>query len=145
MLLVVTATVTSGGSGGSSEGVAAGVMEVGDVVVECVVRRWWWMEPKRDPESYESPEEFLPERFLGSDIDFKGNDFKFIPFGAGRRMCPGILMGTITVDLLLANLLYLFDWGLLDGMQREDIDFEVMPGITLHKKNELYLLPHVYL
>lgn len=99
----------------------------------------------RDPESWDSPEEFLPERFLCSDIDFIGNGFTFIPFGAGRRMCPGILMGTVTVDLLLANLLYLFDWGLPDGMQKEDIDFEVMPGITLHKKNELYLLPHVYL
>ncbi|GKA78106.1 hypothetical protein Tco_0784643 [Tanacetum coccineum] len=44
MLLVVTATVTRGGSGGSSKGVTARVMEVSDVVVECVVRRWWWME-----------------------------------------------------------------------------------------------------
>ncbi|KAD4888843.1 hypothetical protein R6Q59_034264 [Mikania micrantha] len=99
----------------------------------------------RDPESWESPEEFMPERFLGSDIDYKGNDFELIPFGAGRRICPGITMGVVTVDLLLANLLYLFDWGLPDGMKKEDIDFEVMPGITMHKKNELCLLPHVYI
>ncbi|KAI3785612.1 hypothetical protein L1987_44736 [Smallanthus sonchifolius] len=98
----------------------------------------------RDPESWESPDEFLPERFLGSDIDFKGNDFELIPFGAGRRICPGMSMGVVTVDLLLANLLYLFDWSLPDGMKREDIDFEVMPGITMHKMNELCLLPHVF-
>ncbi|KAF5792567.1 putative cytochrome P450 [Helianthus annuus] len=99
----------------------------------------------RDPKSWDSPEEFLPERFLGSDIDFKGNDFELTPFGAGRRICPGMTMGVVTVDLLLANLLYLFDWSLPDGIKKEDIDLEVMPGITMHKRNELCLLPHVYL
>ncbi|MFS7972282.1 putative cytochrome P450 [Helianthus anomalus] len=97
----------------------------------------------RDPKSWDSPEEFLPERFLGSDIDFKGNDFELTPFGAGRRICPGMTMGVVTVDLLLANLLYLFDWSLPDGIKKEDIDLEVMPGITMHKRNELCLLPHV--
>ncbi|KAI3496886.1 hypothetical protein L1887_39264 [Cichorium endivia] len=99
----------------------------------------------RDPESWESPEEFLPERFLGSDIDFKGNDFELIPFGAGRRICPGISVGVATVDLLLANLLYLFDWGLPNGMTKEDIDFDAMPGIIMHKRSDLCLLAHVYL
>ncbi|KAI3521914.1 hypothetical protein L1887_11390 [Cichorium endivia] len=99
----------------------------------------------RDPESWESPEEFLPERFLGSNIDFRGNNFELIPFGAGRRICPGISMGVLMVNLLLANLVYLFDWGLSDGMNKEDIDFDVMPGITIHKKNDLCLLPRVYL
>ncbi|KAI3759203.1 hypothetical protein L6452_06828 [Arctium lappa] len=98
----------------------------------------------RDPESWENPEEFFPERFLGSDVDFRGSDFKLIPFGAGRRICPGISMGIISVELLLANLVFLFDWGLPDGMKKEDIDFEVIPGLTMHKKNELCLLAHVY-
>ncbi|KAL4584208.1 hypothetical protein LXL04_008800 [Taraxacum kok-saghyz] len=99
----------------------------------------------RDPESWENPQEFLPERFLGSKIDFRGNDFELIPFGAGRRICPGISMGVVTVDLLLANLLYLFNWGLPNGMKEEDIDFDVMAGITIHKKNDLCLLAHVNL
>ncbi|KAL9993513.1 putative cytochrome P450 [Helianthus debilis subsp. tardiflorus] len=97
----------------------------------------------RDPKSWESPEEFLPERFLGSDIDFKGNDFELIPFGAGRRICPGMSIGVFMVELILANLLYLFDWGLPDGMVKEDIDYDAMSGITMHKRNELCLLAHV--
>ncbi|KAK1422270.1 hypothetical protein QVD17_25261 [Tagetes erecta] len=97
----------------------------------------------RDPKYWENPEEFFPERFLGGrEVDFKGNDFEFIPFGAGRRICPGISIGVVVAELLLANLLYLFDWGLPDGVMKEDIDFNVMPGITMHKKNELCLLAH---
>ena len=98
----------------------------------------------RDPESWENPEEYLPERFLGSDIDFRGNDFEFIPFGAGRRICPGISLGVVTAELLLANLVYLFDWGLPVGMKKEDINYEARPGVTMHKKNELCLLAHAY-
>nr|GEY59845.1 hypothetical protein [Tanacetum cinerariifolium] len=66
----------------------------------------------------ENPEEFLLERFLGSDIDFRGNDFEFIPFRAGQRICPGISLGVVTAELLLANLVYLFDWGLPVGMMK---------------------------
>ncbi|KAJ0527513.1 putative cytochrome P450 [Helianthus annuus] len=96
----------------------------------------------RDPEFWESPEDFFPERFLDSDIDFKGNDLELIPFGAGRRICPGMSMGVVMVELLLANLLYLFDWGLPDGIKKEDIDLDVMPGLTMLKRNELCLLAH---
>ncbi|KAJ0436680.1 putative cytochrome P450 [Helianthus annuus] len=99
----------------------------------------------RDHKSWENPGEFLPERFMTScDIDFKGNDFELIPFGAGRRICPGMPIGVVMVELLLANLLYLFDWGLPNDMTKEDIDFDAMPGITMHKKNELCLLASVH-
>ncbi|KAI8014924.1 Cytochrome P450 71A9 [Camellia lanceoleosa] len=94
----------------------------------------------RDPEAWDNPEQFLPERFLGSAIDFKGQDFELVPFGAGRRGCPGIYMGAVTVELALANLLYSFDWELPVGMKKEDLDTEVIPGITMHKKNALYLV-----
>ncbi|EOY14957.1 Cytochrome P450, putative [Theobroma cacao] len=94
----------------------------------------------RDPEAWENPEEFYPERFIGSSIDYKGLDFELIPFGAGRRGCPGIHMGVVTVELALANLLYKFDWEMPTGMNKEDLDFDVIPGITTHKKNALCLV-----
>ncbi|KAK4258231.1 hypothetical protein QN277_007703 [Acacia crassicarpa] len=94
----------------------------------------------RDSEAWKDPEVFYPERFLDSDIDFKGQDFELIPFGAGRRICPGLPMGVATVELIIANLAYSFDWEMPKGMKREDIDFEVLPGITQHKKNPLCLV-----
>ncbi|CAL1373292.1 unnamed protein product [Linum trigynum] len=95
----------------------------------------------RDPEAWgENPEEFKPERFIGTSIDVKGTDFQLLPFGAGRRLCPGIHMGLVTVELSLANLLYAFDWEMPAGMKTEDLDMDVMPGITMYKKNALRLV-----
>ncbi|XP_019443227.1 PREDICTED: cytochrome P450 71A1-like [Lupinus angustifolius] len=95
----------------------------------------------RDPENFEDPERFNPERFIGSSIDFKGNDFEFLPFGAGRRMCPAMNMGVVTVQVALANLLYMFDWEVPSGINKEDmLDTRVKPGITMHKKKDLYLV-----
>jgi len=66
----------------------------------------------RHLESWEKAEKFMPERFRdggsAATIDLKGNDFQFIPFGAGRRMCPGINLGLATVEIMLANLMYCF-------------------------------------
>ncbi|TKY63681.1 cytochrome P450 family 71 protein [Spatholobus suberectus] len=94
----------------------------------------------RDPKAWKDPDEFLPERFLDSTIDFRGLDFELIPFGAGRRICPGMPMAIASLDLILANLLNSFDWELPAGMKKEDIDTEVLPGLTQHKKNPLCVL-----
>ena len=99
----------------------------------------------RDPKSWEKAEEFMPERFMdgGSsvDIDFKGKDFQFTPFGAGRRMCPGANFGLATINIMLANLMYCFDWMLPEGMEKEDIDMTEVFGLTVHRKEKLILVP----
>ncbi|KAL8090216.1 hypothetical protein AgCh_039620 [Apium graveolens] len=84
--------------------------------------------------------EIVPERFLErSDINYKGQQFEFIPFGAGRRICAGIHLGVMNVELALANLLYAFDWEPPAGKRFEDIDDETANGLTLQKKNALYI------
>ncbi|XP_074306945.1 cytochrome P450 83B1-like [Silene latifolia] len=94
----------------------------------------------RDPALWEDPEVFKPERFMGSSIDFRGQDFELTPFGAGRRICPGLALGVANLELPLANLLYSFDWELPIGLKAEDIDTKVIPGITMHRKNPLCLV-----
>ncbi|KAA3488920.1 cytochrome P450 71A1-like [Gossypium australe] len=94
----------------------------------------------KDLETWENPEEFSPERIIGCSIDYKGLHFELVPFGAGRRICPGMRMRVATVDLALANLLYNFDWEMPIGMKKDDLDFEALPGITAHKKNALILI-----
>ncbi|PIA27964.1 hypothetical protein AQUCO_07400068v1 [Aquilegia coerulea] len=96
----------------------------------------------RDPKSWEEPEKFWPKRFLNGNstsVDFKGQDFQLIPFGAGRRGCPGILFATSIIEFTLANLLNRFDWALPDGMDGKDLDMEEEYGITVHRKNDLVL------
>ncbi|XP_031118252.1 cytochrome P450 71B37-like [Ipomoea triloba] len=93
----------------------------------------------RDPKYWKDPEEFYPERFLDCNIDYKGQNFELIPFGAGRRMCPAMALGLVVAELALANLLYAFDWELPSWMKKEDIDTESLPGLAMHKKNHLCL------
>ncbi|EFJ35949.1 hypothetical protein SELMODRAFT_78293 [Selaginella moellendorffii] len=70
----------------------------------------------RDPALWKSPDDFLPERFLGSSIDVHGKNFELLPFGSGRRGCPGMVLGLITVQLALANLPHRFQWSLAPGV-----------------------------
>ncbi|XP_023521706.1 cytochrome P450 71B26-like [Cucurbita pepo subsp. pepo] len=98
----------------------------------------------RDPQSWTDPEEFFPERFIGSNIDYKGQNFELIPFGSGRRICAGINMATIMVELALANLLLCFDWKLPNGMKEEDVDTEEAAGLGAAKKSPLMLIPVPY-
>ncbi|PSR96731.1 Cytochrome P450 71A1 like [Actinidia chinensis var. chinensis] len=91
----------------------------------------------RDPECWENPKTFEPQRFMGSNIDFKGQDFELIPFGAGRRSCPAITFGTATVELALSQLLHSFDWELPPGIKTGDLDMTEVFGITMHRISHL--------
>ncbi|KAJ3707787.1 hypothetical protein LUZ61_011492 [Rhynchospora tenuis] len=99
----------------------------------------------RETKSWETPYEFKPERFIGSEVDYKGTDFQFIPFGAGRRICPGMNFAASTVELALANLIHQFDWELPYGMTADDFDMKEASGLTTRKKEALRLIPSVKL
>ncbi|KAJ1690403.1 hypothetical protein LUZ63_014558 [Rhynchospora breviuscula] len=98
----------------------------------------------RDPKIWDNPDDFRPERFLGSQVDYKGQDFELIPFGAGRRVCPGIGFAMPIVELAIANLLLKFDWSIADSGKAEEMNMEEVFGLTLRKKTGLYAVatPH---
>ncbi|RDX93426.1 Cytochrome P450 71D10, partial [Mucuna pruriens] len=95
----------------------------------------------RDPKYWAEAESFRPERFLNSSIDFKGTNYEFIPFGAGRRICPGITFATPNIELPLARLLYHFDWKLPNNMKNEELDVAESYGATARRENDLCLIP----
>ncbi|KAJ6338068.1 hypothetical protein OIU76_007697 [Salix suchowensis] len=95
----------------------------------------------RDPAIWPDPDSFKPERFLECQIDVKGRDFELIPFGAGRRICPGLPLAHKMVHLTLASLIHSFDWKIADGLTPQDIDMSETFGITLHKREPLRAIP----
>ncbi|KAL6857083.1 hypothetical protein ACP4OV_018465 [Aristida adscensionis] len=104
----------------------------------------------RDPNHWERPEEFTPERFLeggsAAMVDMRGKDFQFLPFGSGRRICPGMNFGICTVEIMLANLMYHFDWEVpseMDGGASGGIDMTEVFGLSLRRKEKLLLVPRL--
>ncbi|EXB94994.1 Cytochrome P450 76C1 [Morus notabilis] len=95
----------------------------------------------RDPSIWENPNKFMPERFLELNMDFGGRDFELIPFGAGRRICPGLPLATRMLHLMLGSLLHSFDWKLEDGVRPETMNMEEKFGITLQMAQHLRAIP----
>ncbi|MBA0752144.1 hypothetical protein Gogos_001008 [Gossypium gossypioides] len=98
----------------------------------------------RDPNYWNEPDKFNPERFLNGSVDYTGTNYEFIPFGAGRRMCPGITFATPNLELPLSQLLFHFDWKLPNGMKGEDLDMSEVFGMTVKRKTDLVLIPTPY-
>ncbi|XP_051123395.1 cytochrome P450 71A6-like [Andrographis paniculata] len=94
----------------------------------------------RDPSLWESPEEFKPDRFLDSTIDFKGFHFELVPFGAGRRGCPGVAFAVTINELALAKLVNEFDFSLPEKREVTDLDMCEALGITVRRKNPLVVV-----
>ncbi|KAF6166239.1 hypothetical protein GIB67_031023 [Kingdonia uniflora] len=95
---------------------------------------------QRDPEIWENPLEFKPERFLSGTgkSDCSGNDFTYMPFGSGRRVCAGISLVERMLPHVLASMLHLFEWRLPEGT---DLDLTEKFGIVMKKATPLIAIP----
>ncbi|KAG7016307.1 Cytochrome P450 77A3, partial [Cucurbita argyrosperma subsp. argyrosperma] len=91
-----------------------------------------------DPEVWKNPEKFDPERFISGegDADMTGSKgLKMIPFGVGRRICPGLGMATIHVHLMLARLVQEFEWS--SYPPKSELDFTKKYEFTVVMKNPI--------
>jgi len=95
---------------------------------------------KRNSKSWEDAERFVPERFMqGDSIDEKHQNFEWIPFGAGRRGCPGEQLGMLIIEFAVAQLVHCFDWKLPDG---QELDMsERFNGLTVPRAHDLSAFP----
>ncbi|XP_074580575.1 cytochrome P450 84A1-like [Curcuma longa] len=93
--------------------------------------------------------EFRPARFApggeAAGMDFKGGFFEFLPFGSGRRSCPGMQLGLLGVELAVAQLVHCFDWTLPAGMKPGEIDMGDVFGLTTPKAVKLVASPRLRL
>ncbi|CAN1826807.1 Cytochrome P450 84A1 [Linum perenne] len=97
----------------------------------------------RDPNSWVNPNEFYPARFMKEGMpDFKGSNFEFLPFGSGRRSCPGMQLGLYAIELGIAHLLHSFDWELPNGMKPNQVDMSDAFGLTAPRATRLIAVPN---
>ncbi|CAA6658610.1 unnamed protein product [Spirodela intermedia] len=95
----------------------------------------------RDPQVWENASEFKPERFLheAGTVDYSGNTFRYLPFGTGRRICPGISLAERMVMFILASLLHSADWTLPAGVAP---DLNEKFGLVMRKEKALVAVPN---
>ncbi|PIA50761.1 hypothetical protein AQUCO_01200180v1 [Aquilegia coerulea] len=96
----------------------------------------------RDPEYWSEAEIFKPERFEDLSVNYMGTNFEYIPFGAGKRICPGITYGIANLEIQLAQLLYHFDWKLTKG---KELDMTERSAGTVGRNSNLRLIPTPYI
>jgi cytochrome P450 len=95
----------------------------------------------RDPKNWQNPLEFQPERFLSdgqSGLDYSGNNFNYLPFGSGRRICAGIPLAERSLLYVLGSFLHSYEWKLPQGTQ---VDLADKFGIVAKKANPMVAIP----
>ncbi|XP_018439035.1 cytochrome P450 71A1-like [Raphanus sativus] len=95
---------------------------------------------QRDAKYWENPHDYIPERFLEKNIEFMGNK-GYVPYGFGRRNCPGMAYGNTLLEEVMANLLYHFDWKMPDGSKPEDLNMDEVSQFLVARKYPLKLIP----
>ena len=95
----------------------------------------------RDPNIWKNPDSFEPERFLDSEIDFRGQHYELIPFSSGRRNCPGMPLASRMLPYMIATMCQNFDWKLEKGAESKQLQREDVFGLALQKKIPLRAIP----
>ncbi|KAJ1409909.1 Cytochrome P450 [Sesbania bispinosa] len=96
----------------------------------------------RDPNLWEDPLEFIPERFMSEDnqVDVRGQHFQLMPFGTGRRVCPGASLALLVVPTILAAMIQCFEWK-VGGADNGTVNMEEKPAISLPRAHPLICVP----
>ncbi|KAL1807329.1 hypothetical protein ACET3Z_030397 [Daucus carota] len=85
-----------------------------------------------DPTIWKDPWAFKPERYIEEEVSIMGSDLRLAPFGSGRRICPGRVLGLSTVHLWLARLLQEFKW-----LPAQPVDLSECLKLSLELKKPL--------
>ncbi|CAN0927700.1 3,9-dihydroxypterocarpan 6A-monooxygenase [Linum grandiflorum] len=91
----------------------------------------------RDPKSWTNPDEFDPERFM-EDSEYKGQNFRYLPYGSGRRGCPGASLAMMMMHAAVGCLVQCFDWKVKSG---EVLDLNPGPGFAAEMGSTLECYP----
>ncbi|KAK9934409.1 hypothetical protein M0R45_021555 [Rubus argutus] len=124
---------------------AAADVEIGGYIVpkgaQVLINAW---AIGRDPNTWDNPNLFRPERFLGleNEIDFTGRNFELIPFGGGRRICPGLPLAKRMLPSMLGSLINCFDWKLENGVVLETMNMKEKFGLSLQMAQPLRAVPN---
>ncbi|RWV79881.1 hypothetical protein GW17_00058924 [Ensete ventricosum] len=99
----------------------------------------------RDKSAWADADVFRPSRFApggeAAALDFRGGCFEFLPFGSGRRSCPGMQLGLHALELAVAQLTHCFSWELPNGMKRGELDMGDVFGLTAPRAVRLVAVP----
>ncbi|KAL3691699.1 hypothetical protein R1sor_005350 [Riccia sorocarpa] len=95
---------------------------------------------QRDPGVYERALDFCPERFLGNEKDVHGLDFDLLPFGSGRRICPGIGLALVLVQYMMDLFIQCCNLKLSGNMKPEELDMEERFGLSTPRRNGVQVI-----